>query len=309
MVVLTLINILLGIAALIYWFLHRRLQYWKNKNVPHIEPEFFYGNSRGLGKTFGANDFVRKMYTKLKSKGPIAGIYIYIQPQALVTNLDLIRDISVKDFHVFTNRGLYFNEADDPLSANLAALEDDTWKNLRQKITPTFTSGKLKVMYGAISEISDRLVNTIETEMTDTGNLEIKVVLSRFTTDVIGSVAFGIECNSLEDPTTKFYEMGLRAFSNLTFLKRMLLGIHQKLANRLHITKYVKEVSDFYLDVVQKTINYRKENPQLQRNDYLNLLLNLKGDDALTFNQTASQCVVFLTAGSLWYWESLLSRY
>lgn len=143
MSVFLLTNILLGVVGLIYWFIHRKLQYWKNRNVPHIEPEFFYGNARGISKTFSPNEILQQMYFKLKARGfgPAAGIYMFIQPVIYVLDLDLIKQILVKDFHIFTNRGVYHNEKDDPLSANLAAVEDDTWKSLRQKISPTFTSG------------------------------------------------------------------------------------------------------------------------------------------------------------------------
>jgi len=203
----------------------------------------------------------------------------------------------VRDFGIFTNRGIYHNENDDPLSANLAAVEDEAWKSLRQKITPTFTSGKLKTMFSTIVDITNKLVNTIEKETAATGQLDIKLILSRFTTDVIGSTAFGIDCNSLDDPSTQFYQMGLLAFSNINFLKRTFLAAYGNLGKRLRMTTTNKKVGDFYMDVVGKTVKYRNENPQLQRNDFLNLLIKLKGPDALTFNQIAAQSVVFFNAG------------
>lgn len=140
------ISILLGVAATIYWFIRQKLQYWKNRNVPHIEPEFPYGNARGISKKYSSNEFVQRMYLKLKSMnvGPVAGVYIYVHRQAYLMDLDLIKQVLVRDFNIFTNRGIYHNEKDDPLSANLAAVEDETWRSLRQKISPTFTSGKLK---------------------------------------------------------------------------------------------------------------------------------------------------------------------
>lgn len=293
------LTIFLGVVALIYWFVHHKLQYWKNRNVPHIEPEFFYGNARGISKKFSTNEFVQRMYLKLKSMnvGPVAGVYMFTHRQAYIMDLDLIKQILVKDFNIFTNRGIYHNEKDDPLSANLAAVEDDEWKSLRQKISPTFTSGKLKVMFGTMVAISNKLIETIRKETAVTGRLEIKVVLSRFTTDVIGSTAFGIECNSLEDPNTQFYQMGMKAFSNINFLKRTFLSVYGNLGKKLHMTTTNKEVGDFYFDVVGKTVKYREQNPQLQRNDFLNLLVKLKGPDALTFNQIAAQSVVFFNAG------------
>lgn len=288
---------MLGIASLVFLFIYKRLQYWKNRNVPYIEPKFFYGNSKGISKKFHSAHFVNEMYKKLKSQGPIGGIYIYVRAIALVTDLDLIKNILVKDFTTFPNRGSYSNEKDDPLSAHLVNLEDDPWRSLRQKLTPTFTSGKLKMMFGTISEVADKLIKTIEKETTATGQLEVKDVLSRFTTDVIGTTAFGIDCNSLEDKTTKFYEMGLKAFSSFNFFKRAFLLTFKELARKLHMTSSNKEIGEFYTGVVRETIKYRKENPQVQRNDFMNLLIKLKDSGELTFNQITAQSIVFFLAG------------
>lgn len=285
------LNILFGVVATIYLLLRKKTQYWELRNVPFIKPELFYGNSRGISKKFHSSEFARRMYSQLKPLGPVGGVWVYTRTIALAMDLDLIRSILIKDFNVFTNRGSYFNEKDDPLSAHLVNIEDDPWKSLRQKLTPTFTSGKIKMMFETISVIGDKLVSTIEKETALTGQLEVKDVLSRFTTDVIGSTAFGIECNSLEDKTTKFYEMGLKAFSSFNFFKRAFLQTYRGLARKLHMTSTNKEVGDFYIGVVRETLNYRKENPQIQRNDFMNLLINLKDSGVLTFNQIAAQSV------------------
>lgn len=306
---LFLVNILLGLVAVLYLLVIRKYQYWKKWNVPYIEPFFFFGNTKGVNKEFHISEAIQKIYTKLKPNGPLGGLFIFIRPVAIALDLDLVKDILVKDFSNFPNRGLYSNEKDDPLSAHLVNIEDDEWRSLRHKISPTFTSGKLKFMFVTISDVADKLIETIAKETKESGQLEVKDVLARFTTDVIGSTAFGIECNSLEDKTTKFYEMGLEAFKSSSFIKRSFRQAYPNLARKLGMRLTGRELEEFYMNVVSKTIKYREENPDVKRNDFMNLMIELKDpsrSDALTFNQIAAQSVVFFLAGEFYSKSSLI---
>lgn len=291
------VNLILGLVALIYYLIYRKTQYFQSRGVPCVEPEFYYGNSRGIGRDYHLCELVKKLYLKLKAKGPVAGLYLYTNPALMIMDLDLVKQVLVKDFNNFPNRGRYFNSVDDPISAHLVNIEDEEWKSLRNKLTPTFTSGKIKMMFDIVSQLGDKLVETIEREVNkDNRALEVKSVFSRFTTDVIASCAFGIDSNSLDNQTSKFFEMGTKALGPRSFFKRNFFTNYRKLGNFLRVALNPRDVVDFYLGVVRGTIQHRKDNPQIQRNDFMTLLLNLKNPE-LTFHQIAAQCNVFFTAG------------
>lgn len=292
--------LILGLLSLLYLLLHRRNQYWKIRKIPFVEPEIFFGNSRGITKKFHAGDFMRRMYLQLKSKGPIGGIFIYVRTLALVTDLDLVKNILVKDFQSFPNRGIYHDEENDPLSCHLVNLKDDAWRTLRQKLSPAFTSSKLKLMFDIFVNQSNKFLMTLEKETSISGQIEIKNILSRFTIDVIGSAAFGIDCNSLGGEKSKFYEVGLKVVTSVNFVRRAFMMSFPAIAKKLRMKELDTELGNFYVDVVKETIRLRNENPSQKRNDFMTLMMNAMNStesDYLTFDQVSAQSLIFFLAG------------
>ena len=286
-----LIALLLILVTAGLLLLRKTFYYWKDLGVLQFPLDFPQGNAKGLMKTQHFKDFSSKYYHKTKEAGvAFSGLYMYVRKILLVADLELVKTILVKDFNIFPNRGLFFNEKDDPVSAHIFNLENDPWRQLRQKISPTFTSGKLKMMFGTISEVADRLLVVIDKQIENTGQLEVKDTLARFTTDVIGTVAFGIDCNSLEDKESQFYKMGTRIFSTPpSFVKRTLRTTFKDLAIKLGIKSLPEDIANFYLGITKETVEYREKNPQVNRQDFMNLLVQLKKTDAITVEQIAAQ--------------------
>jgi cytochrome P450 family 6 len=78
-------------------------------------------------------------------------------------------------------------------------LEGQEWKERRAKLSPVFTSGKMKLMFDIVNSIGDKFIEATDNEIQKSPKLEVGQILSRFTTDVISNVAFGLdsECNFL----------------------------------------------------------------------------------------------------------------
>ncbi|KXJ81549.1 probable cytochrome P450 6a14 [Aedes albopictus] len=298
----------LALTLAILW-VRRRYSYWKERGIPYVEPSFPAGNLRGMGRTEHLSAQMQRCYKELKGKGPVGGMFFFINPVALAMDLDLIKTVLVKDFQYFHDRSVYYNEKDDPLSGHLFSMEGAKWKNLRAKLTPTFTSGKMKMMLPTIVGVADEFQKLMESEVKKSSEIEMKEILARFTTDVIGTCAFGLECNSLHDPDAQFRRMGRKIFSfgSGRLLKAIVAQQFRSLARSLHISLIDKEVSDFFMGAVKDTIKYREEN-KIERNDFMSLLMKLKnaeslGDDknvpteALTVEEVAAQAFVFFLAG------------
>lgn len=136
------------------------------------------------------------------------------------------------------------------------------------------------------------------------------MIFYRYSTDVIGSCAFGISCNSLVNPTAEFRIMGKRAFTQTIsdLLKMIVIRSYPPLAKTLKFGVFSSEVTKFFRDVVEETITFRETN-NVSRNDFLQLLMQLKNNGcldgdveapvgtSLTLDEAAAQAFIFFLAG------------
>ncbi|XP_031353127.1 probable cytochrome P450 6a13 [Photinus pyralis] len=280
-----------------------RYTYWKRRNVPQLSPSLPFGDMENpLARKHGVGELIAVFYRKFKESGEKhAGVYVFASPNYLPIDPELIKNIMRKDFQHFVDRGFYYNEKDDPLSANLFSIGGQKWKNLRAKLTPTFTSGKMKMMFDTLVECTHPMEELMASYFVNKETIDIGDVFSRFTADVITSCAFGLECNNFKGDDTKFRAHGkniLAPRSKATTLQVLFAAALPKLANKLGIIFIPKESSAFFFDVVKDTIKYRRENG-VQRKDMLQILMELQESNvnALTIQEIAAQALMFFLAG------------
>lgn len=319
-----LINYVLLIASIVffaYCYVTRRYRYWAERGAVFSEPVFPYGCLSQVGKKIHLSDMLTENYKNFKGKGLFTGLYFFVSPVILLLDIDLIKTVLVKDFNYFMNRGIYFNERDDPLSAHLISLEDAKWKNLRTKLNPTFSSAKLRKMFPVITAVANEFKKCLEKSIAIDSEIEMTDIMARFSTDVIGTCAYGIDCNSLKDPNAVFRQMGKKMFAPTRFqaISRFFTLTSKEFSRFLRIKVIDPEVSAFFMNVVTETIEHR-EKEKVQRNDFMNLLIQLKnkgkldeedeeghdeynGDEksvgvvSLTETEIAAQAFAFFSAG------------
>lgn len=297
MAVGVLITLLLGVCTIAAYFWKRsKSTYFERNGYLSKKPSFPYGNLNGVGTQFHISHVLKQFYEEFKNKAPAHGLYQFLMtPTFVVTDLDVIKEILIKDFDNFRNRGLYHTE-NDVLSNHLFIIEDEPWKTMRNNLSPTFTSGKMKFMFHTVLDISNELVAYMKKQGDVVG---VKEVLAKFTTDVIGNVAFGLESNSLQNPNSTFRQMGLKFFNfdRKRQLKLFAVLSFRNIAKALKIALTPKDVSDFFITIIRDTVEYRKEN-QIERKDFLDLLLKVKnGGKSLSLNEMTAQSFVFWIAG------------
>lgn len=102
--------------SVIYYWIRKKFSFFDDNEILHEKPEFPLGNLQGAGKDFHIADKIRRNYEKFKNEAPLFGMYFFINANFVITDLELVKNVLVRDFDVFHNRGLFHNEIDDPLT-------------------------------------------------------------------------------------------------------------------------------------------------------------------------------------------------
>jgi cytochrome P450 family 6 len=286
----TLLNVGAVVAcllAVVYIYFKVSFRYWRQRNTPYIEPSFPFGNSRDLillRKPLG--HMFADLYKKLDGE-KYGGIYTVTKPELILRDPDIIKNVLVKDFTSFHDRGIFTNEEVEPLTGHLVFLSGKRWRNLRTKLTPTFTSGKMKMMFQTLVDCGQELGSILEETAGNEENIEIKDILARYSTDIISSCAFGIESNSLKNPNSEFRQWGRKIFepSIRTLFARTLRSIIPSLMRVLKLRVIDPNISKYFQSMVQDTVNFR-ENNNVKRNDFMQLLIQIKNRGELEENHS-----------------------
>lgn len=209
-------------------------------------------------------------------------------------------------------------------------LEGQEWRERRTKLSPVFTSGKMKMMFDIVNSIGDKFVGATDKAISQTSIVEVREMLAKFTTDVISNVAFGLDSKckmgpeakglmdridrqnvninkiclillneiGLEDPDSEFFKHGQRLFNltSLEFMKFFFTATCPDLARKLHMRANVKEPCDFLQKVFTQTIRER-ESSNIERNDFVQLLMKLRETSSLTVDEMAAESFIFFTGG------------
>jgi len=150
---------------------------------------------------------------------------------------------------------------------------------------------------------------------------EFRDLLARFSTNIISSVAFGIDNDCINDPDHIFRQMGAKCFepSFKNGIRGILSFFLPRLITLFKIKSTDDDVEDFIFSMVKQSVELREKN-EFTRNDFMQLLVQLKNQGyvsadkdsiendgkkpegvvtKMTMNELAAQVFVFFLAGKL----------
>lgn len=293
-----------------YWNVNQIYTIWLKCNIPFDKARFPYGNIKDVGQKVHIFELTNALYKKMKKQAPLAGFHVLTNAAVVVTDLDIVKKILVSDSNLFMNRGMYVNASEDPLSCNMYNLDGAKYQAIHSKLMPLFSPEKIKSMFESMELLANRLSNYLfEAIDGDPTDLNLQKILSCYSTDVMGKIFLGIDCNSLNDDNAELQkisrkylvkgrEKGLKHFFRCTF---------QETAKRLNMTETPKLVSDFFMETIKTSIENR-ERSQAMSNDLIDLLVNLKNagelndiadekSECITVDEAIAQAYFFYVAG------------
>ncbi|XP_046745047.1 probable cytochrome P450 6a13 [Diprion similis] len=297
---------LIAVVTVVYMLIQRQFTHWERKGIPYVKPESYLGTYADIVRSKkSVAELLTELWGKIKADR-FGGIWELFSPRLFIADADLLRDIMTKNFDSWTSRGLPINPEVDPLSQHVVMLEGKMWKGVRAKLTPTFTSARLKQMHYLLLECAKDLEKYLDSLAQRNESFEAREVSAKFTTDVIGSCVFGIRMNSLGDEDAAFRKMGKRIVET-TLRSRFALLMQSSspwLFKKLKLSLTPPDVEKFFIKITKEAFDYREKN-NVQRHDFIDLLRKLKnvdqprGEDEIVFDDAllAAQAFVFFGAG------------
>ncbi|XP_023219934.1 uncharacterized protein LOC111621915 [Centruroides sculpturatus] len=287
-----------GIFIALYLYLTRNFGYWKRLGIPEVPPLPLTGSFRfDLSSHQGKAEQV--WYNKY---GKIFGIYEGTNPVLMIADPDLLKDILVKDFHVFSEiRDIQFG---DPITDKmLFVLRAERWKEVRNLITPTFTSGKMRLMSKSINDCCKTLENNLVKGAKTNKEVDVNKFFGAYTIDVVARCAFGMNLDSCNDPNNPFVKAADQILNSAAW--RFLIAIMlPRFARLIRFSVFDPSMSLFFKNAIMQVINNRKQSKDSKSKDFLQLMLNAENDNentsekkVLEMDDIVAQCVMFFLAG------------
>lgn len=109
-----------------------------------------------------------------------ARFYDLHTPLLIIRDPELIKHVLCKDFHDFMNRFPDLKQKNRPETLILILQQNEKWKNLREKLTPLFSSGKMKMMFGLVKECADDMHSVLEEKVDREPCEEISDLIARY---------------------------------------------------------------------------------------------------------------------------------
>ncbi|XP_063218441.1 cytochrome P450 6j1-like [Bacillus rossius redtenbacheri] len=284
--------VLVTCLTALYLYFTRSFSYWRKRGCPCMPPTVLVGSTgRAILQLETVDECLKRVYDG-KPDQPVVGLYAKQRPFLMVRSLDVVRSVMVKDAAYFLDRsmGSSSDKNADLASRTLFMLKGKKWRHMRVKLTPTFTSGKIKKMFYLINECGKELLNCIDHEMSRDKSVNVKETVARYSTDVIASCAFGVNANSLADPDSEFQVTMRKVFDfmNASRIVKIIAELAPWLLQLLPSMPRSDAVGSFVRKTFWNVVEHRKKHGVI-RKDFVDILMQIKNEGRVRVDDAKEQ--------------------
>ncbi|GAB6022642.1 hypothetical protein CHUAL_006736 [Chamberlinius hualienensis] len=266
-----LIAVIILVTVLLYIYGTWNHGFWESQNVTTVPSYPLIGSIEGaaLLENVGPKDLENS-----KKYGKVYGFYEGRKPYLMISDLDMIKAILVKDFdHFVDRRKMPLGGKSRLAKPFLTNLTGDEWKSARAVLSPTFTSGKLRQMFCLMEESAMKMTASVYDDIKKyNGVVNVKDRIGVFTMDVIASCCFGTNIN-IQDPNDTFIQHAKMLFNRDFGLPTFLMIVAPRLVELLEISIFPAKCLSYFEKVVKTVLGHRRLG-KTKRNDFLQLLLD-----------------------------------
>ncbi|XP_016985811.1 cytochrome P450 9b2-like [Drosophila rhopaloa] len=295
---------LLGFVLLIYKWSIGTFKTFETRKLPYEKPWPFFGNVAASSlQRISLHKQLTEFYLRSRQH-KVVGFYNLRKPMVQINDPELIKKVCVKDFDYFPNHQLLITTNERLLNDMINVMKDQRWKNMRNTLTPVFTSAKMRSMFALMNDSFSECLQHVD-KLSDNPaskkglEVDMKILFNKLSSDVIATTAFGLKVNSFENPENEFYSVGqsLIFSTALQFFKFTLSAMMPKLFTFFNMKVFDGKKVDYFVSLVVDAMKLR-EQQGITRPDMIQLMMEAKKEakQNWTDDEIVAQCFIFFFA-------------
>lgn len=158
---ISLVIVVLSLLVILYLYnIKRCYSYFKIRSIRTPPFKYFFGHY----KTLWSTSSISRQYEKwTRQYGSIYGLYEGSRPVYVVSDVNFLEEVLIKQFSTFHSRRLPFiTRLSTGNYIHLFGADGNRWRRQRHIINPTFTNVKLKLMSSLIENSIETFMKKIE---------------------------------------------------------------------------------------------------------------------------------------------------
>ena len=287
---------LFAILLLIYiWFYFRfkRMSILSRNGIPGNKPHLIFGNLFDM-KSLSPVD---KQNQLIKGYGKIVAFYNGGNPQVLVADPQLAKNILIKDFDIFPDRTSFWKylHPSSLIDGNIISVKRKRWQQIRRLLTPAFSASKLRKMTPIIDDSINSFIGILAKNSDSNKEINICELFQRLSFEIITKSAFGVRIEAQNNPNHEFIRSVHKYLE--TKLNRIVILILNCFPEIYPIIQFIRAQHELVcqwfsllpISVILKTlssiIELRKQRTDFRQNDILQAMI----DSSLTDDQMSTE--------------------